>query len=262
MLDVHPVHGAHAAISGWRDFLVHIVIVAIGLGLAISLQQTVEYLHHRHQVAETRRALQQEVDENRRTLAEQTRYWRQMVAELENNLLVFEYLQQRPGTPQDKLPGVLLWKGSALSFSTAVWDATHQSGVIALMPREEIEQYSALYETLDREWNMAVDAVMALLEAERYNLIDADPSRLSPEEVGTEIDLLLAALEKQWVMGTEMKNLVTARPDFPATVTQPELDRLRHSPDEATLKRLAAARAVSTERLKAAGVAAEDLPRP
>ena len=86
MLDVHPVH---ATISGWRDFFIHIVIVFIGLGLAISLQQTVEYLHHRHQVAETRRALLQERAENRSTFAAQTRAWRKTVAKLQNNLLVF-----------------------------------------------------------------------------------------------------------------------------------------------------------------------------
>jgi hypothetical protein len=251
MLDVPPVHGA---ITGWRDFFIHIVIVAIGLGLAISLQQTVEYLHHRHQVAETRRALLQEREENRHTLAAQTRAWRRDVAKLENNLLVFRYLQEHPGTPQEKLPGVLLWQADARSFSTAVWDAAHQSGVIALMPREEIERYSDLYDSLNREWDVAYQAVVAVLEAERYNLNDSDPSHLSPEQISTEIDLLLAALEKQWLMGSEMENLVASHPDFPPTVTHAELERLRHSPDELTRKRLAAAQALTAERLGAAGL--------
>lgn len=250
MLDVHPVHGA---VRSWRDFLVHIVIIAIGLGLAISLQQTVEYLHHRHQIAETRRALLQERAENRHQLAEQTRTWHRGVAELQNNLLVLQYLQQHPGTAQEMLPGVLVWKTGAQSFSTAVWDAARESGVVALMPREEIEQYSELYNTLDREWEMAVAATMAVLEAERYNLIDADPSRLSPEQIAAEIDLVLVALEKHWVLGTEMINLVEGFPDFSTTVTRAELAQLRHSPDERTMKRLGPAQALTMERLKAAG---------
>ena len=250
MLDVHPAHGA---VSGWRDFLVHIAIIAIGLCLALGLEQTVEYLHHRHQVAETRRALLQEREDNRRAFAEQTRAWRRTVAELQNNLLVFEYLQQHPGTPQERLPGVLLWRVSALSFSTAAWDAARESGVLALMPRQELERYTDLYGFLDREWQMAYQAVLAVVEAERYNLSDSDPSRLAPGQIGTEIELLEAALGRQWLQGSQMENMATEFPDFPATVTRAELQRLRHSPDEETLKRLGPAEALTTQRLKAAG---------
>jgi hypothetical protein len=262
MLDVHPIHGGHGAFGGWRDFLIHILIIAIGLCLALSLEQSVEYLHHRHQLQETRRALWQERLENRQTFARQTDAWRRMVAELQNNLLVFEYLQQHPGTPQEKLPGVVLWWGSALTFSTAAWNAAQQGGVIALMPRQEIEPYSDLYESLSREWDTAAEAVIALLQAERYNLLDADPSHLSPEKVSAEIDLLLAALEKQWLLGTQMVNLVEAHTDFPATVTREELHRLRHWPDAETARRLAPAEALTTERLKAAGVRDANPSRP
>lgn len=259
MLDVHPVHGA---IHGWRDFLIHIVIIAIGLGLAISAQQLVEYLHHRHQIADTRHALAQERAENRATLAQQTRAWHWGVAELENNLLVLRYLQQHPGTPQEQLPGVLLWHTSALSITTAAWDAARENGVAALMPREELERYSDLYATLDREWQMALAATIAVLDAERYDLSDADPSHLSPVQIAAETDLILTALDKHWVLGTEMRNLVAAFPDFPATVTPAELAQLRHVPDEETRKRLLPARALTLERLRAAGYRDPDTVEP
>jgi hypothetical protein len=259
MLDVHPVH---ATISGWRDFFIHIVIVFIGLGLAISLQQTVEYLHHRHQVAETRRALLQERAENRSTFAAQTRAWRKTVAKLQNNLLVFEYLQQHPGTPQEKLPGVLLWDVSELVFSSAAWDAARESGVIALMPREEIERYSDLYDALNREWQMGYQAALALVEAQRYNLIDADPSHLSVAQVSTQIERIQAALETQWLQGAQMVNLVEEFADFSPTVTRADLGQLRHSPDEETVKLLGPAHAQTLERLKAAGLVEPDSPRP
>jgi hypothetical protein len=250
MLDVHAVHGA---VRSWRDFFVHIVIIAIGLGLAISLQQTVEYLHHRHQVAETRHALAQERAENRRTFASQTRYWRRTVAELQNNLLVFQYLQQHPGTAQENLPGVLIWRSDTLSFSTAAWDAARQGGVIALMPRKEIEYYSGLYDFLAREWDFAYAATLAVVEATRYDLIDANPSHLGPAQIAAEIELVQTALGKEWLLGAEMSNLVREYPDFPPTVTRVEMDRLRHAPDEETLRQLRAAHTLTMERLKAAG---------
>jgi hypothetical protein len=54
MLDVHP---PHAPTHTWRDFLLHIATIVIGLLIAIGLEQSVEYLHHRRQLAETREAL-------------------------------------------------------------------------------------------------------------------------------------------------------------------------------------------------------------
>ncbi len=250
MLDVHPSHGA---ISGWREFLVHILIIAIGLCLALALGQTVEFVHHRLQLADSRRALQQERAENRRIFERQTRAWRWGIAELQNNLLVLQYLQQHPGTPQEKLPGVLVWHVSELQFSTAAWDAGRESGVIALMPREEIEQHSALYQFLQREWDMAYEAALAVFAAERYDLIDADPSHLSAAQVAAEIDLVQTALGKVSLQGKLMQNVADQYTDFPATVTSAEMDSLHHSPDAQTRERLAPARALTMQRLRAAG---------
>jgi len=258
MLDVHPPH-AHGGISGWRDFLVHIVVVTIGLLLALGLGQTVELLHHRYQVRETRNALQQERADNRQTFADQTRAWRWWLVELRNNLLVFQYLQQHPGTPREKLPGVPVWRVRALAFSSAAWDAAHQSGVIALMPRDEIEDSSQLYESLQRAFSLAYDTSMATVQAQAYELLDPDPTHLSPAQVTEQIRLVQTALVKLWVFGRVMQNVATSFPDFPPAVSRAELDQLSNPPDEATRKLLAPAETLTLERLKAAGF--EELPK-
>jgi hypothetical protein len=72
MLDVHPAH--HAA-SSWKEFFIHIATIAIGLLLAVGLEQTVEeYVHHRRELTEARRELAEEkrfnIEEFRHTSAE------------------------------------------------------------------------------------------------------------------------------------------------------------------------------------------------
>jgi hypothetical protein len=57
MLDVHA---PHQTIHSWKEFLVHIAAISIGLLIAVGLEQTVELFHHRHQVAEIRRSLADE----------------------------------------------------------------------------------------------------------------------------------------------------------------------------------------------------------
>jgi hypothetical protein len=61
MLDVHA---PHQTVHTWKDFLVHIAAIRIGLLIAVGLEQTVEFFHHQHQVAEARKAIDLEVQLN------------------------------------------------------------------------------------------------------------------------------------------------------------------------------------------------------
>src|ERR1700692_2500420 len=61
MLDIHPAH--HAA-SSWKEFFVHIATIVLGLLIAIGLEQTVEYIHHRHLASEARASIQRELIHN------------------------------------------------------------------------------------------------------------------------------------------------------------------------------------------------------
>jgi hypothetical protein len=259
MLDVHPIH---APVRGWRDFLIHIATIVVGLCIAVGIQQTVEFFHDRYQLAETRRALRLEREDNYRALAGDTIAWRWGIAELQNDLLVFQYLQQHPGTAQEKLPGILLWSTRNDQFISAVWDAAHQSGVISLLPREEIEANSTLYFYLQKVNEVQYETARAIKDAERYDFSDADPSHLSPTQIAAEIELTQAALAAQFLRGGLLMNLVQAFPDFPATVSADELSRIRHPPDRATTELLGPARALTMERLKAAGYVGADAPPP
>jgi hypothetical protein len=250
MLDVHTIH---APVHGWRDFFIHIATIVVGLCIAVGIQQTVEFVHNRYQRAELRQALRLERQENYKVLTNETKFWRWGTAELENNLMIFQYLQQHPGTPQEKLPGVLKWSTSSDEFISLVWDAARQSSVVVLIPREEIETISSLYFYVDRINQQNFQAARALLAAERYDFSDPDPSHLSPAQVAAEIELTQTALTEQYLRGSLLRNLVQACPDFPATVTDEELHRVRHEPDAQTKELLAPARALTLERLKAAG---------
>ncbi|MDE1963376.1 MAG: hypothetical protein KGI42_05645 [Xanthomonadaceae bacterium] len=65
MLDIHvPDHSTRT----WRDFLIHIATIVIGLLIAIGLEQLVEYVHHRHQLYEARAAIHAEMEVNTRLL--------------------------------------------------------------------------------------------------------------------------------------------------------------------------------------------------
>jgi hypothetical protein len=45
------VHAPHEPLTTWKGFFIHIATISIGLLIAIGLEQTVEYFHHREQAA-------------------------------------------------------------------------------------------------------------------------------------------------------------------------------------------------------------------
>ena len=57
MLDVHP---PHAPPHTWKDFFIHIATICVGLLIAVGLEQTVEWIHHRHQLHQLEQDLQTE----------------------------------------------------------------------------------------------------------------------------------------------------------------------------------------------------------
>ena len=67
MLDVHS---PHEPIIGWKDFLLHLFTITIGLLIALSLEGMVEWFHHRHLVHEAEASLYREIDGNAKGIVE------------------------------------------------------------------------------------------------------------------------------------------------------------------------------------------------
>ncbi|HSY34742.1 MAG TPA: hypothetical protein VK814_03215 [Acidobacteriaceae bacterium] len=69
MIDIHPPHQSDHT---WKDFFIHIGTIAVGILIAIGLEQTVELIHEHHQRTELRKAATtdarlylRDVDQNR-----------------------------------------------------------------------------------------------------------------------------------------------------------------------------------------------------
>ena len=100
MLDVHAPHNtAHT----WKAFFIHLATISIGLLIAIGLEQAVEYVHHRHQVAEMMEKLRTETLENREILQADLKETDRVTSVVDANLKALAAIRygrdQRPFTP-------------------------------------------------------------------------------------------------------------------------------------------------------------------
>jgi hypothetical protein len=142
MLDVHPAH--HAATT-WRDFFIHIATIVLGLLIAIGLEQTVEFFHHRHQRHQLREDLRNEAEAHIKRLQAEEKINAADVAWYRDVLRAGREAAVVDGWVTFTLP----LRGSRTGYisvpANGVWSAAKASGSAAVLPAEEI----ALWDYID-----------------------------------------------------------------------------------------------------------------
>jgi hypothetical protein len=170
MLDVHA---PHQAVHSWRDFLVHIIAITIGLLIAIGLEQTVEYLHHRHQREQIEQQMHTVFSANISSDAEDLRRLASMRAALADLHSDIEARLREPNhATKETLSGDRINTLIIVTPSMAPYDSAKENGTVALLPVERIRIYNRLY--FQRQLLVAVllnwqSATLALAEfSERF----------------------------------------------------------------------------------------------
>jgi hypothetical protein len=152
MLDVHA---PHESIHTWKSFFIHIATIVIGLFIAVGLEQTVEFFHHRHQLHKLREDLQTEARGNQDRAAINLRHidldlsW---LLELHHRIdalragqakASFAYPSPPPGYPGDPQ------ETDRALFLEAVWSNARQAALIDLLPPDEAQFFSRCYLVTD-----------------------------------------------------------------------------------------------------------------
>ena len=135
MLDVHA---PHQTVHTWKDFLVHIAAIAIGLLLALALEKLAEYVHERRLLTEGRRELAMEVADNRRTLALNVIEASRIQQELDADLKVIQALRLHAPVGNARFDYSVAFHATR----DGPWQAVQQTGSLNLMPYEELQTFA------------------------------------------------------------------------------------------------------------------------
>jgi hypothetical protein len=193
-VDVSP---PQQPIHSWKDFLLHLLTITVGLFIALTLEAAIESMHHRHLVREARANLQGEIVENRKLYAVNV-----LKLQLNRNQLAhdIELLRElRDGRKLDNAD--LSWTWDWNSYRDAAWKTAHESGAVSYMDSGSISTYSTVYAQQDY---VNATAVAILNEESRVGAPLAaakDPAKLNSAELenllirSAEIDLGFASLQ-------------------------------------------------------------------
>jgi len=157
MLDVHAPHDR---MHGWKDFLLHLLTITIGLLIALGLEGCVEWQHHRHMVHEAEDAMSGEIAQNRKTLELLKQPIADQQKELDQDLATLAQMRSNP-----KADGKSLGFGfQTHSFDSVAWRTAQTSGVFAYMPYSDASKFADIYgaqEGLVKAEEQVVDEVVS-----------------------------------------------------------------------------------------------------
>ena len=175
MLDVHPPH--HAA-STWRDFFIHIATIVIGLLIAIGLEQTVEYIHHRHQLKEARLALEEEKQANLVTFRKGIVTFEEARKSLQSYAATVRASIENPAEVVPAFPPFGTYKSSQYT----AWTTAQRSGALTLMRDTEQTRTDNLYADLRALNNGESKSFADLMHTLAVFSLDPNPRNLTQDQ--------------------------------------------------------------------------------
>ena len=138
------VHAPHSPIHGWKDFLLHLVTITVGLLIAVGIEGCVE-LHREHKlVNEARETMHDEIEHNSKTMDGEVETLNKQKAALEKNL---DTLTRILENPKDKAAQDTSIDASynMTSLRDTAWKTAQTTGALSFMPYAESQRYSNVY---------------------------------------------------------------------------------------------------------------------
>jgi hypothetical protein len=144
MLDVHP---PHAPTHTWRDFLIHIATICVGLLIAIGLEQTVEALHRAHERRNLQTALTHESEQILHDTAnvEQGETAHMQWLRLYEAQISDAARDHRPLLPPPPRPAIVAWDVP----DDPIYTAAKSSAKLDLLSDEDVVAYGELNSVIE-----------------------------------------------------------------------------------------------------------------
>jgi hypothetical protein len=241
------VHAPHEALHTWKGFFIHIATIVIGLFIAVGLEQTVEFFHHRHlreqlesQMREVFAGDVQSDANSLKTLVELRAYLSQLRSAIKGRL---DGKEEPPPPPANDAR-----MASFTIFPTlAPYDAAKENGTVAYLPTGRIRIYNRiafqreLMTTVRERWFDGLAALAAFNERYADSTGDLeiggvstapDLTKLSHAELVEYLSVIAALIKKT--------DLIVDRYQFFDLECQAILDGARD--EDALLKAISAGR--------------------
>jgi hypothetical protein len=133
------IHGPEGPTNSFKDFVIHIVIVTIGILIALSLEGIRETIHEHIVVRDARENFQAEFRANRHNLDKELEHDKKILALLDQTIKDLPQLRRNPSQFAQRVAAMA---PSGYFFSGFRWESALSTGALGHMPVDEVNRYS------------------------------------------------------------------------------------------------------------------------
>lgn len=198
------IHAPEEPIFTWKQFLIHIGTVTLGILIALSLEGLLERSHHQHMIREARENIRSEIEDNLKEMKAHL-----VGAELNRKEAerVLQWLQEMQTKHKSSVNEFHLGFNRADLTNTS-WTTAQAVGALSLMDYGEVKRAAAVYElqeeyqTLQRRMEDSAIAALTIFYA------NVDPRTMPAadlEEEKRRVENTLATWKVQADIGVELQ---------------------------------------------------------
>jgi hypothetical protein len=175
VLDVHPVHGKMA---GFKDFLLHLFTITVGLLIALALEGWVERLHQ-HEIRDQADAnLRQEIRDNAKEIEESRK---NIKSEQDNLKKMMPFLEARKAGKDYDIHEITL-SYSIGELQDASWKTAAATGALSYMDYGHVQRYAEAYHLQEKYSALQDETISEYLQLQSFLIYGFDPTKVSPAD--------------------------------------------------------------------------------
>ena len=114
--------------------------MTIGLFIALCLEASIEYLHHKHMVREARETIRQEIEQNQKKLQKDIS---SAATQSDRMKAALATMQRLRAHPQEH--GSIEFNWNNIDLNDAAWRSARDTGALGYMPYAEVRDDASLY---------------------------------------------------------------------------------------------------------------------
>jgi hypothetical protein len=177
MLDVHP---PHEKMHGFRDFLLHLLTITIGLLIALGLEGCLEHWKQIELKKDADAKLRQEILENAKEIA---LVHNANASEQANLNKIVDFLNARKNNQPYDIRQLRL-DFTVGDLKSASWKTAAATGALGFMEYDQVQRYADVYQLQDKYSALQDQTIDEFLQLQSYLIYGFDAEKITPADAG------------------------------------------------------------------------------
>ena len=184
------IHAPEGHVQSFRDVAIHLAIVTVGILIALGLEQSVEWYHHRELATEARENILSEMRDNKKEIES---LLKKLPGSQENHLsavsVIDKYLAHSKSTDNKMTLGV-----SVAEIRDTAWATAQTVGALNYMPYAEVQKLASAYRVQQQFLRVQDRTMDSVVTAAAIFAEGKGPEKLPQSDLATERNRILDSL--------------------------------------------------------------------